>query len=356
MEDSKQEINEIAARHIDRIGSICAKIKPLVVINCCTYNQAPYLRDTLEGFVMQQTSFPFVAVVHDDASTDNTAQILKEYADRYPDIILPIFDKENQYSKPDGSLGRIMHIACRETGAKYLAFCEGDDYWTDKHKLQMQVEFLENNPEYGMCYAYANRRKGASGTLEKDIYGDERCSFYELLTGDNNIPTLTTVLRWDIRERYRREVQPWKHRWRMGDLPMWLFAAGISKIKCFPQCVGVYRMLHNSACHFDSVEKYIRFTENANDIKLFFNKNYNGDDQKTRRLINYSFVRFLSIQYNLYDPSLKPVVRQKISSLDLSIKQRIIVNMSLLSFSKSLMSSLIKTGSFVKRKILRRGN
>ncbi len=124
-------------------------LKPLVAIKCLVFNHEPYLRDCLNGFVMQQTDFPFMAVVHDDASTDHSADIIREYAAKYPDIILPIYETENQYSKHDGSLGRIMNAAVDATGAKYIALCEGDDYWTDPRKLQKQVDFLENHKDYG---------------------------------------------------------------------------------------------------------------------------------------------------------------------------------------------------------------
>lgn len=117
--------------------------QPLVAIKCFVYNHEPYLRDCLEGFVIQQTDFPFVAIVHDDASTDKSADIIREYATKYPDIIKPIYETENQYSKSDGSLGRIMNAAVDATGAKYIAMCEGDDYWTDPRKLQKQVDLLE---------------------------------------------------------------------------------------------------------------------------------------------------------------------------------------------------------------------
>ena len=103
---------------------------PLLAIRCLTYNHEPYIRQCLEGFVMQKTDFSFIAIVHDDASTDNTADIIREYAEKYPDIIKPIYETENQYSKHDGSLGRIMNAAIPEN-VKYVAMCEGDDYWID---------------------------------------------------------------------------------------------------------------------------------------------------------------------------------------------------------------------------------
>lgn len=125
----------------------------MVTIRCIAYNHGPYIRQCLEGFVMQKTNFRFEAIVHDDASTDSTATIIREYAEKYPNIIKPIFETENQYSKYDGSLQRIMDHACMH--GKYVALCEGDDYWIDPYKLQKQVDFLESHPEYiYSCHRY----------------------------------------------------------------------------------------------------------------------------------------------------------------------------------------------------------
>ena len=121
----------------------------MVTIRCAVYNHEQYIRKCLEGFVMQKTNFKFEAIVHDDVSTDGSVAIIKEYAEKYPDIIKPIFEKENQYSKHDGSLGRIMD---ENSHGKYIAFCEGDDYWTDPLKLQKQIDFLESHPDYSLCF------------------------------------------------------------------------------------------------------------------------------------------------------------------------------------------------------------
>lgn len=134
---------------MDKKVEINKEEQPLMVtIRCITYNHEPYIRQCLEGFIMQKTNFRFEAIVHDDASTDETANIIREYAEKYPDIIKPIFETENQYSKLDGSIQCIMseHIH-----GKYVAMCEGDDYWIDPLKLQKQVDFLESNPKYSMC-------------------------------------------------------------------------------------------------------------------------------------------------------------------------------------------------------------
>lgn len=96
----------------------------LVSIQCLVYNHEPYLRQCLDGFVVQKTNFRFEAIVHDDVSTDGSAAIIREYAEKYPDIIKPIYETENQYSKQDGSLFKIMNAACK---GKYIAMCEGDE-------------------------------------------------------------------------------------------------------------------------------------------------------------------------------------------------------------------------------------
>lgn len=139
-----------------------SKLRILVSIRCLVYNHEPYLRQCLDGFVMQKTNFAFEAIVHDDASTDGSAEIIREYAEKYPDIIKPIYETENQYSKKDGSLGRIMNAAIHPD-AKYIAFCEGDDYWIDPYKLQKQFDFMENHPDYVLCVhnkKYLNQNTG----------------------------------------------------------------------------------------------------------------------------------------------------------------------------------------------------
>lgn len=121
---------------------------PLVSISCITYNHESYIRDAIEGFLMQKTTFPVEILIHDDASTDKTADIVREYEAKYPNLIKPIYQTENQYSKRNGIIGRIQRGRAR---GKYYAMCEGDDYWTDPFKLQKQVDFMEENPQYPFC-------------------------------------------------------------------------------------------------------------------------------------------------------------------------------------------------------------
>jgi len=125
-------------------------MQPLVSICCLTYNHAPFIRKCLEGFLMQETSFPVEILIHDDASTDGTDNIIKEYTEKYPDRIFPLFEEENQYSKPHHKHLDLYNY--ERARGKYIAYCEGDDYWTDPLKLQKQVDFMETHPEYSVCF------------------------------------------------------------------------------------------------------------------------------------------------------------------------------------------------------------
>ena len=215
--------------------------KPLVAIHCLVYNHEPYLRDCLEGFVMQQTNFPFVTIVHDDASTDSSAAIIREYEEKYPDIIKPIYETENQYSKRNGSLGRIMNAAIDATGAKYVAMCEGDDYWTDPLKLQKQVDFMEANPEYSICFHKVKRLIQQTGEFRDEIDVRDmpgRSTIVDLVEG-NYIHTPSVL--------YRIYPKIIKQCLNMipcffGDYTTWLLLANEGDIFKFEDIMAVYRV------------------------------------------------------------------------------------------------------------------
>lgn len=131
-----------------------------VSVYCLAYNHEKYIRDALEGFVSQKTDFRYEVIVHDDASEDGTAEIIREYARRYPEIIRPVFQTENQWSK--GVRIVPVHIWPRIRG-KYIAVCEGDDYWTDYNKLQKQYDYMEAHPNCALCFTNAVMQDRAGG-------------------------------------------------------------------------------------------------------------------------------------------------------------------------------------------------
>lgn len=267
--------------------------KYMVNVRCFAYNQEKYIRKCLEGFIMQKTTFKFKVVVHDDASTDNTATIIKEFADKYPTIIVPIFETENQYSKRDGSLGRIMREQTLD--AKYIAFCEADDYWTDPYKLQKQVDFLEANPEYGMCYTRVQIYNQHTHAFERKPFGGPSVSFSELVK-DNSVPSLSVLRRTSVEEQYVLEGHNKDKGWTMGDYPRWLWYACTSKIKFLPDITGVYRVLDKSASHSPNVETKEKFVFQTYEIIRYFS-NYFGkkecyDEQRLYKSLHNNAVLY----------------------------------------------------------------
>lgn len=126
----------------------------MVSICCLTYNHEKYISNAIDGFLLQETDFKYEILIHDDASTDNTAEIIKEYEMKYPDIIIPIYQTENQYSRKV-KIGA-TYLFPKAKG-KYVALCEGDDYWTDPLKLQTQVKYMESNPYCSLCVHAAQK-------------------------------------------------------------------------------------------------------------------------------------------------------------------------------------------------------
>lgn len=235
-------INEIAQKQIDYISSRCKEIKPHVVIRCITYNHEPYIKEALDGFVMQKTNFPFIAIVHDDASKDGTTEILKEYAEKYPDIIFPIFEEENQYSKKDGSLRKIINEATLCTDAKYVALCEGDDYWTDPNKLQKQVDFLESHPDYSMCFHNAmvkyelfEKKEHIFFNIEDREYSEKE-HLYNWIAPTASICFRTIIQKCDYYNKYL-----YSKKLLVGDYPMMMVYLRNGKTYGMSDIMSVYR-------------------------------------------------------------------------------------------------------------------
>jgi len=169
--------------------------QPIVSIICVTYNHEDYIEDAIRGFLIQETNFPFEILIHDDASTDNTANIIKQYEKQYPKLFRTIYQTENQYSKGNKP-GLILTKIAK---GKYIAICEGDDYWTDSLKLQKQVNYLETHPEVVITTfkAIAKDELGTSNFKEVPAKEYQKSfSAYDLLHNNSSwLPTLNCVFR-----------------------------------------------------------------------------------------------------------------------------------------------------------------
>lgn len=260
---------------------------PLVSISCITYNHINYIEQCLDGFLEQETDYPFEILIHDDCSTDGTTEIIQKYSTKYPDIIKPMYETENQYQqgKPAGSL--IWNFP-RAKG-KYIALCEGDDYWIDENKLQKQVDFLESNPEYGMCYTKSKQFLQEKGRYGKKTFGKKINSYDDIFVNGNRIPTPSVVCRKELMSEFSEKFSSQSKKWIMGDLPLWLFIFKNSNVKFLNQETCVYRVLKESASHSVSIEKQKRFRQGSFEIRNYFAEIYNSKDLLTKFELNENF-------------------------------------------------------------------
>lgn len=208
---------------------------PFVSIVCNTYNHVNFIRQCLDGFIMQQTSFPFEILVHDDASTDGTAEIVREYERNYPDLIKPIYQKENQYSK--GVKVSLTYQYSRAKG-KYIALCEGDDYWTDPLKLQKQVDFLEQNAGYTMICSDAVIQTN-KGELNWCRYNEDKDVPIEdiIINGGLFIQTASLLYHKKLLNNYPECCIQCK----VGDYPLTIYASLTGKVRWIAEKQVVYR-------------------------------------------------------------------------------------------------------------------
>ena len=210
--------------------------EPLVSVCCITYNHEKYIRDAIESFLMQKTEFPFEIIIQDDASTDMTADIIREYEEKYPEIIKPIYHTENQFSKGIN----VAFSVYKKSKGKYIAVCEGDDYWKDPLKLQMQVTFLEQNPDYVITYASAEAFD-ENGIIETYIGGALKDLSEEQLKRAAPINTLTACFRNVI-----KELPPELSIAKLGDLTLWSLLGAYGKGKFIGEIKpSVYRVHEN---------------------------------------------------------------------------------------------------------------
>jgi glycosyltransferase involved in cell wall biosynthesis len=244
----------------------------IVVSICCqTYNHVNYIEKCLEGFLMQKTDFKFEVLLRDDASTDGTTQIVKKYSDKYPDIINPLIYNENQFQKGISP----FRDNVKRAKSKYIAICEGDDYWTDPLKLQKQVDFLDGNPEYGLVYSDVDRYQESTNLLEKRIFknilGLKENTFEDFLINAWWLAPCT----WMIRRDTLDQLPSYPSDFRVGDYPLLLSLARFSKIGFIPESTAVYRVLEKSASRNNSSLRFdYFFRKGIFDIQLYFCKRY----------------------------------------------------------------------------------
>lgn len=214
-------------------------MNPKLSICCITYNHAKFIRQALDGFMMQKTNFPFEIIIHDDASTDGTADIIREYEKKYPDIIRVTYQTENQWSKGIDVLKAFVYPKIQ---GQYVALCEGDDYWIDENKLQKQVDFLDTHPEFNVCFHPVkviwedNRASESIFPKPKFRFNKDILTLQDLLK-HNFIQTNSVMYRWRLKDQENlvpNDILP-------GDWFLHLLHAQTGKIGFLSDVMAVYR-------------------------------------------------------------------------------------------------------------------
>lgn len=302
---------------------------PLVSIRCIAYNQEKYVGQTLDGFLMQETNFPFEIIIHDDASTDNTANIIREYEKKFPKIIKPIYEIENQYSKNDDSISNIMNAACK---GKYIAYCEGDDYWIDKEKLQIQYNMLENKQD---CTIVFNKVLGErNGKITQTIPSSLSCEQDGIVTLENycknefqkgiyTFQTCCFFARGDVYRNYYSNTPDCFKKFPFGDMPFLLYCLTNGNGIYIDKPMSVYRIFSGgfmSRMKANPEKRIIIDKQLIEALKAFddyTNKTYHTEING-RIVRAYLNIAMLSNDKKLY----KQTIKDK-AYLNLSLKNRV---------------------------------
>lgn len=256
----------------------------LVSIHCITYNHEKYISDAIDSFLMQKTDFKYEILIHDDASTDRTAEIILEYEKAYPNLIKPIYQTENQYSRgipfEDFNFNRAE--------GKYIAFCEGDDFWTDPYKLQKQVDYMESHPECSLC-VHAGKIVTALGkniiSYNRPHRGSKLFGVSEIIEGGGGLFLTNSML---CLTGFIKNSPTFVKKAPVSDYPTVINLSLLGKVYYMDGFMSCYRVGDNESWTnriYSDIEKrkqhYDEITEMLNEINLYTNYKYDEVIAKT---------------------------------------------------------------------------
>lgn len=281
--------------------------QPIVSLVCITYNQEKYIKDTLKGFLIQKTVYPFEIIIHDDASTDKTVAIIKEYYEKYPSIIKLVLQEKNQYSQGK----KVTPMAVNYANGEYIALCEGDDFWIDEYKLQKQIDVFLKNTNISLVHSNCFDLIERDSLFVKSLVPN-KINTFETLIKVNRIRTLTVMFPLKLYKQYLNEFHSDLNKWSLGDWPLWLYLSLSGNIHMLSDDTSVYRVLEESASHIVDIEKHKMFIYSTLIMRKFFIKQYgfnclykyigNGNIKSFLMLgipLDYELIGYASIKYKI---------------------------------------------------------
>jgi len=293
--------------------------EPLVSVKMLTYNHAPYIAQAIEGVLMQKTTFPFELVIGEDCSTDGTREIVFDYAKRYPDIIRVVTSEQNVGAKKNSA--RVNEVL----RGKYIAWCEGDDYWHRDDKLQIQVDYLEKNLDYGVVCSDFDQYYVNTGKLIKDYLRTTKSNLSacptinDILSNRAGILTCTVLARRDLVEKViASDDHLFKSDYfKMGDTQLWAEFSMVCKIHRLSETLATYQILEESATQSRSPEKKLEFLISNAEMCIYLCEKYKLPD--AIRLPHESCFRrrCLRLAFLKKSPQLAQSVLEKYKTLSL---------------------------------------
>ncbi|MBQ3417886.1 MAG: glycosyltransferase [Ruminococcus sp.] len=291
--------------------------KPIISIICNAYNHEKYIAQALDSFLMQKVNVPFEILVHDDSSTDRTPEIIRKYEDRYPGLVKSILQKENQMSQ---GLSITVDIQLPRALGKYIAFCEGDDYWTNENKLQIQYDFMEEHPEYSICcHAYNMVDKDGNLLEERRDFPEDCIVPMERLIGNQlEVPHFATMM-------VRKECLSGLGREFLGehcsDMIIRLYCAAQKDIYFINQNMSCYRRFTESSWTVNVGQDKEMFLE-LRKTKIVFLKEYNDYTQYKYNRIIEKVLNYRQFEIDMYEGNYR-AARRNPSFKTASLKRRI---------------------------------
>lgn len=239
---------------------------PLVSVVITTFNHALYIAEAIEGAINQCTNFDFEVVIGEDCSTDTTLSTCNHYQAMYPEKVRVLAHTQNIGMRRNY---RESIAACK---GKYIAICDGDDYFSDKNKLQMQVDALVAG-NFDMCYTRSERKSAE----KSEVYptGALHTTLESMLIL-NTAENCTVMARKEDIEQYYKQVDPLSKAWKTDDLPMWLWFSAQKRICTIDRVTAVHRILDTSVSHNTDYKKRLEFCDSLSDIMVWFDTNYNS--------------------------------------------------------------------------------
>ena len=277
---TESQLKQLIAEEYTK-NSLVHQIKPKVSVSLLTYNHGPFIAQALNSILLQQVNFEYEIVIGEDCSQDDTREIVLNYQRKNPDKIRIFLSKKPLNDGKSGRLNFVRNLkACR---GEYVALLDGDDYWTAPHKLQKQVDFLDDNPRYAICFHDAIRMY-ENGSQRPWLYPGGKKEVYSLadLAAGNFIPTCSTM----FRNRLFSEFPGWYYEVSMGDWPLHIINAHYGDVGYIDEVMGVYRVHSRSRWSAKSRVDVLNDTINAAErIKLDLSSKY-------RKITDGSIIRW----------------------------------------------------------------